>query len=65
MRNRRMMFALLALTLLVVAVRHPTADLRVITHRASDPAPQQVHAAVDLGVMAFSLLITWTAKRFA
>lgn len=65
MRNRRMMFAVLALTLLVVAVRHPTADLRVITHSASDPAPQQVHAAVDLGVMAFSLLITWTAKRFA
>lgn len=65
MRNRRVALILVAVLLLASAVRHPSADVRVLTHQAGDPAPQRVQAAVDLGVMAFSLLITWTAKRFA
>lgn len=65
MRPGRTVIAAIALLMLAVTtVRHPSADIRVIMHQAGDPAPRQVTAAVDLGVMAFSLLITWTAKRF-
>lgn len=64
MRSRRTVIAVIALLMLgIMAVRHPTADIRVIAHQANDPAPRQVSAAIDLGVMAFSLIITWTAKR--
>ena len=62
-RRRNVIIAFALLLLAVTAVRHPSADVRVIMHQAGDPAPRQVTAAVDLGVMAFSLLITWTAKR--
>ncbi|MEG3180824.1 hypothetical protein [Sphingomonas sp. LT1P40] len=51
--------ALLALTVLP----HPTADIRILTHDVTDTAPRKVQAAVDLGVMAVSVLYTWTAKR--
>lgn len=64
MRQRRGAIAIIALLLLAAtSIRHPSADIRVITHRINDPAPHQVSAAVDLGVMAVSLLITWTGKR--
>lgn len=66
MRPGRIIIAGFALLLLAATtVRHPSADIRVIMHQAGDPDPRQVSAAVDLGVMAFSLLITWTAKRFS
>ncbi|MBX9859397.1 MAG: hypothetical protein K2Y20_07385 [Sphingomonas sp.] len=66
MHMRRTAIAVIALLLLAVtAVRHPSADIRVIAHQVGDPAPRQVTAAIDLGVMAFSLLITWTGKRFS
>jgi len=64
MRNRQVGLAIGAALLLAVAVRHPSADIRVLTHDATDRTPHQVSAAVDLGVMAFSILVTWTAKRF-
>jgi len=62
-RRRNVIIAFALLLLAVTTLRHPSADVRVIMHQAGDPAPRQVTAAVDLGVMAFSLLITWTAKR--
>ncbi len=65
MRNRRIAVALGAVLLLATTLRHPTADIRVLTHDSADPTPHQVSAAVDLGVMAFSILVTWTTKRFA
>ncbi|OYW21916.1 MULTISPECIES: hypothetical protein [unclassified Sphingomonas] len=65
MRNRRVILAGSALLLLAMSVRHPTADIRVITHEASDPTPREVRAAFDVGLMAVSVLITWTSKRFA
>jgi hypothetical protein len=49
--------------LTVTAVRHPTADIRVFTHDAADPAPHRMQAAVDLGLVGFSVLYTWTVKR--
>lgn len=64
MRQRRGAIAVIALLLLAaISWRHPSADIRVITHQWDDPAPHRVSAAVDLGVMAFSLLVTWTGKR--
>lgn len=64
MRDRRIALAGLAALLIVVAARHPSADIRVLTHNPDDRTPHQVSAAVDVGVMAFSILVTWTAKRF-
>ncbi|MBY0305017.1 MAG: hypothetical protein B7Y43_10540 [Sphingomonas sp. 28-62-20] len=64
MRNRRIALAGFVALLAIVSLRHPSADIRIMTHEAGDRAPQQVSAAVDIGVMAVSLLVTWTAKRF-
>jgi hypothetical protein len=65
MRRRRMMFVFGLLALAVMLVRHPTADIRIITHDITDPAPHKIEAAVDLGVFAVSLLVTWTARSMA
>jgi hypothetical protein len=65
MRNRRVILAGSALLLLAMSVRPPSADIRIITHDATDRTPHQVRAALDLGLMAFSILVTWTSKRFA
>lgn len=62
MRRKRVMAGVLVAVLALLALRHPSADIRVITHRANDPAPMRVQAAVDLGLMAVSLLVTWTHR---
>jgi len=65
MRSRRIaLFGTLALVM-VLAMRHPSADLRILLHDRADLAPHRVQAAVDLGVMCVSVLITWTSHRFA
>lgn len=59
------MAACLALIALVAVARHPTADIEILTHRANDPAPHRMQAAVDLGVIAVRFLLTWTGgSRF-
>lgn len=65
MRRRRIAIAGMGLLLVAAVARHPSADVRILTHAANDPAPHQVRAALDLGVMAFSLLITWTGEHFS
>lgn len=65
MRNRRVVLAGCALLLVAVSVRHPSADIRVITHEVGDPTPREVRAAFDIGLVAISVLVTWTSKRFA
>jgi len=62
MRNRQIGLLIAAAALLVMAVRHPSADIRIETADATDRTPHQLQAAVDLGLVAFRLLITWTAK---
>jgi hypothetical protein len=63
MRNRRIaLLAALAL-LMVTAVRHPSAELRIQLHDPADIAPHRVQAAVELGVIAVSVLVTWTSHR--
>lgn len=63
MRNRRMNVVLLAaLVLAFAAVRHPSADIRILTHDVGDRSPVRVQAAIDLGVVAVSVLVTWTKR---
>lgn len=65
MRNRRIMLGTLAALALVALVRHPSADIRILTHDAGDTAPHEIKAALDLGVVAVSVLVTWTGKHLA
>lgn len=63
-RHKRLLIIAGAIALLVAAVRppRPHADLTILTHRAGDTAPQQVHAAIDLGILAISVLVTWSRQ---
>lgn len=63
MRNPKAVLAVAALALCVVAIRHPTADIRVITHDIRDPSPHRMRAAIDLGLVGVSILYTWTVDR--
>lgn len=47
----------------LVAVRHPTPSIRLITHDIGDPSPHRLQAAIDLGLVGFSILYTWTGRR--
>lgn len=65
MRDRRLALAVAGAAVLLLAVRHPSAKLELITHEANDPAPHRVQAAVDLGLIGVSVLYTWTVKRLS
>lgn len=65
MRNRRFCLGLAAAALLIMAARHPSASINILTHDQSDRAPHRVQAALDTGLFAISLLITWTTKTIA
>jgi uncharacterized membrane protein YphA (DoxX/SURF4 family) len=56
--------ALLIVVVLLVAVtmRHPSADIRILTHDSADRSPVRVQAAFDLGLVAVSVLVTWTKR---
>ncbi len=63
MRHRRIALIAAALALVVLSARHPSARLEFLTHEAGDPSPHRFQAAVDVGLVAFSVLVTWTGKR--
>ena len=63
MRNRSVAFVILAALLLIAAARHPTVDIRILTHDAADIAPHQMRTAVDTGVVAINLLVTWSSEH--
>ncbi len=64
MRNRKATLVIAGLVAVTaLAVRHPTADIRLITHDSSDPSPHRMQAAVDLGLIGVSVLYTWTVNR--
>ena len=65
MRNRRITVGILAALALIAAARHPSADIRILTHDAADRTPHEVKAALDLGIVAVSVLVTWTGKHIA
>ncbi|OAN61627.1 hypothetical protein A7X12_23835 [Sphingomonas sp. TDK1] len=61
-RHKHLLLIAGAIALIVAVVRppRPHADLQILTHRVGDTAPQQVHAAIDLGILAVSVLVTWS-----
>ncbi len=65
MRNRRIMVGIVAVLALIAVARHPSADIQILTHDSTDPAPHQVKAAVDLGLVGVSVLVTWTARHLS
>ena len=64
-RNRNIVIAGAA-ALALVALSSPghRATIEILTHRQNDQAPQRIQAAVDLGLIAVSVLVTWS-KRLA
>lgn len=60
-RRKWAIAALAAVT--IVAVRHPTPNISLLTHDVGDPRPHRMQAAIDLGLVGFSVLYTWTAPR--
>ena len=65
MHNRRFALGLAAAALLILAARHPSASINILTHDQSDRTPHRMQAALDTGLFANSLLVTWTAKTIA
>jgi hypothetical protein len=65
LRNRCIMIGLFAALALIAVARHPSANIEILTHDATDAAPHQVKAAVDLGILGISVLVTWTGKHIS
>ena len=66
LRDRRTRVAMVAGALIVlVAARQPSADIRILTHDRGDTTPARFQAAVDVGLMAVSILVTWTSRHLA
>ncbi|NYD91683.1 hypothetical protein [Sphingomonas melonis] len=63
MRDRRTLAVAGLALVALVAVRHPTPDIRLLTHDIGDPRPHRIQAAIDLGLVGVSVLYTWTAPR--
>lgn len=63
MRNRRIMIGIFAALALIAVARHPSADIQILTHDSTDPTPHRVKAAIDLGLVGVSVLITWTGEH--
>ncbi|MBO9621176.1 MAG: hypothetical protein J7500_00545 [Sphingomonas sp.] len=62
LRRRRIMVigAAALLAFAAFAPSTPHADIRILAHDSADRAPQRLEAAVDTGVFAVSLLVTWS-----
>lgn len=54
--------AVAALALLALVSPHNRADIRILTHDKGDLSPHKMQAVIDLGIVAISVLYTWTAK---
>ncbi|MBX3563792.1 MAG: hypothetical protein KF730_04355 [Sphingomonas sp.] len=62
-KRNRIILALGALALLLLSLgnaRH--AAISIAMARADDPSPRKMEAAVDLGVIAVSVLVTWSKR---
>lgn len=57
------MMGLAVLALLAVTGTHNRADIRILTHQIGDKSPEQIQAGIDLGVVAISVLVTWTKRQ--
>ncbi|MBB3878255.1 hypothetical protein [Sphingomonas pseudosanguinis] len=63
MDRRRITIVAILVAVIAMAQRHPTADIRLITHDLTDRSPRRVQAAFDLGAFGVSFLYTWTVRR--
>ncbi len=63
MDRRRITIVAILVAAIAMAQRHPTADIRLITHDLTDRSPRRVQAAFDLGAFGVSFLYTWTVRR--
>jgi hypothetical protein len=61
-RGRIFLAGAAALALFALVSPHNRADIRILTHDRSDLSPHKLQAAIDLGLVAVSVLVTWTAK---
>ncbi len=50
-----------ALLVTTAAVR-PSAEFEILTHEITDKTPRKFQAALDTGVLAVSVLYTWTER---
>ena len=56
-KTRLLTLAVAGLAVVTLAGRQPpTADIRLLTHDAADPAPRHFKAALDLGLVGVSVL---------
>jgi len=63
MNKRRIALAAGAAALLVTATTvRPTAEFKILTHEITDKTPRKFQAAVDTGILAVSVLYTWTER---
>lgn len=63
MRERRARIVIAAaalLALLTFAAPSHRANIQILTHDAADRSPARVQAVVDLGLVAVSVLVTWS-----
>lgn len=63
MRHCRIGLIVAAAMLFALAARPPSADIRILTHDQADRSPHRIQAALDLGLVAVSVLVTWTAGQ--
>lgn len=63
-RRKIVMAGAAALALLALTAKHPRADIQILTHQAGDVSPRKLQAAVDTGLFAVSVLVTWS-RQFA
>lgn len=63
LNKRRIMLAAGAAALLATgAIVRPSAEFVIQTHDLGDTAPRRIKAAVDTGILAVSVLYTWTER---
>lgn len=61
-RRRILIAAVAALGLIAFAAPDHRADIRILTHRPGDLAPQKAQAVIDLGLASISILVTWSKR---
>ena len=61
-RTRIVIAAIAALALFAVISPSNRAEIRILTHEKDDLSPHKMQAAIDIGLVAISILYTWTDK---
>ncbi|MES2442913.1 MAG: hypothetical protein V4574_08790 [Pseudomonadota bacterium] len=61
-KGRIVLVGAAALALFACVSPHNRADIRILTHDKGDLSPHKLQAAIDIGLLAISVLVTWTAK---